>query len=318
MSLVSDTVTHFFYWFEWWLLANLCGLLITQYWLSPGVFLNRSEVSHAWRKSSHTLFILFLINSLAIFFLDLIRLTGEPLSDVLAHGYAVFSTSFYGSMLTLKLFALILLASVIVSHSNHRSNLAWVAAVIAIVLLSFSMSATSHAANQGIFNTKQLVHCLHLLSVLVWVGPILAFHHQLAPLLSPNTAHKKDAINCITRLSKLASISFGITLVTGITLAWYLIVEFTALTDTIYGQRFSIKILFVIGMLWVAFKNRQIVLSKLIIKEESNEFNLHNIVQFKRYIAIDRILIALVLLMASDVAHQIPPSDLSYANQLNN
>src|SRR6056297_1389049 len=170
-ELVEDVLRHGIYWLDYWFLFNLAGLIIVRVWLAPDATSALEGASPAWLRSWLLFLSLYTVNTVLVLLLDIMELTGETLAVATRSLIPVLTDSYFGDTWTVRLAMMLLLAvftlwSMLSPPGKGRA----VVAGQCLLILSFTYSATSHAANQGNFTGLQLAHWLHLLAAMAWAG----------------------------------------------------------------------------------------------------------------------------------------------------
>ncbi len=312
-GVVADTVVHFFYLLDLWLLFSLVGLLASSLWLIPATLRARQIVCQRWHRAWWMTLGLLLANSVVIFYMDISIQMEMPDAHLPAVCSSILVRTHYGQMTGLR-WAVLASLVIWVVCLRHRvpGPVAGIFALLLKSVLVFTLSATSHASSQGIVSTTLLVHWFHLVAAMIWGGVILGFCSQVNPLLSPEHLTVKQVGSAVGRMSRVATAIFLFALATGLILACSLIGEWHMLFETEYSRRMLIKLIFVALLLGVALKLRLTILPELGAMAMEPEKAPISVERLKRWLVYDRALVALILLMASDVAHQVPPVDLVY------
>lgn len=127
-------------------------------------------------------------------------MTDSGLADVPAALSLVMQHSHFGHMQWLALAGL---AGLMLS--DRLPSLAWAG----LGLLMLSRAATGHAAPSGILSLPVAIHMMHLLGMMLWLGPVLVTALCTAP-------HGDLAARQARRLSILASWALGLLAVSGV------------------------------------------------------------------------------------------------------
>lgn len=183
------------------------------------------------------------------------NILGESLTDVCLHGgaWSVLADTRFGWICCLRL-ALAVLLGLLLLTPTHR---VWPVAA-AGAFLALPAFASHAGATPGLRGDVHVISdALHLLSAGAWLGALPAF----VLLLWITHRRRKPGWNDLTikatrRLSRLAALSVGALLVTGIVNGWNLLGGPRDLWTTDYGRLIGFKIVFLAAMIGIATVNK--------------------------------------------------------------
>ena len=135
---------------------------------------------------------------------------------------------------------------------------AWVPPVAGTILLA-GFTVSSHAA--GVSSLAVLLDWVHLLAAGVWIGGLASLLLVLATA-APAVQSQLSRI-LVPRFSRLAGISLGVLILTGIYSAWVHIPALQAFTITAYGRTLLVKILLVAPLIVLGVLNRFVLRPRL-------------------------------------------------------
>jgi putative copper resistance protein D len=143
-------------------------------------------------------------------------------------------------------------------HHGSRRRLYPVAAMIAVIVIVVSLSASGHAGDNGMISTANIADSLHILGALAWGGGILAFALVILPALIRDGESSDRAVlaDSSLSLSNLAGIALALTILPGIYNAWSLVGSWHGLWTTLYGRLLVAKIILVAAMIALGAVNR--------------------------------------------------------------
>ena len=314
-GLATDVLVHFFYWLDLWLIVSLAGLLLFAFCLIPASLNSHQSIILRWRRSWGFTIGLLLVNSLMVFYIDLViqlEVPGASQPSVLS---SILAKTHHGQMAVMRFIALLVLGILSIGlWSKTPSRRIGLGALSMVGVLVFTVSATSHVANQGVLSATLLAHWLHIVAAMAWGGVILGFCTQLNPLLSPEYMTTEQVIGVVRRVSRIASFASALTIIMGLVIAFYFISDWEMWFGSEYGRRLLIKVLFVVAALGVALNLRMKIIPLLKTAGLAPEDISSTVSRLKKWFLFDRLLVALTLLMALDLAHQIPPVDLAHGS----
>jgi len=183
------------------------------------------------------------------------NILGESLADVCLHGgaWSVLADTHFGWICCLRL-ALAVSLGLLIRAPEHR---VWsiVAASAFIALPAFASHAGATPGPRG--DVHVVSDALHLLSGGAWIGGLPAF----ALLLWTTYRRRKPGWNDFTikvtrRFSRLAALSVGVLLATGVVNSWNLLGGLRDLWTTDYGRLVGFKIVLLAAMIGIATVNK--------------------------------------------------------------
>lgn len=148
------------------------------------------------------------------------------------------------------------LVLIVLSVRRLGRSLFQTTAVLGAAIVSASMTATGHVggADPGWLATSALG--IHILTVSFWIG-------ALWPLLRIIAASPQDAPRALERFSDYAVSNVALLFLSGLTVAYLQVEEFSALVTTDYGRMLLVKLALVAGVVALAAYNRRRLLPRL-------------------------------------------------------
>ena len=305
-EILEDVLRHGIYWLDYWLLFNLAGLVLIRLWLTTDSPVVAENAFNGWMRSWFVYSLSYSANSMIVLLLDIVELTGEPLSATTGSSLPMLMDSYFGVTWAVRSAIVVGLMALTVWFMYLAPGSGAAVAGLCLLMLSFTYSATSHAANQGNLTPLQLAHWLHLVAAMVWAGAILGAYQHLE-LTVKEAAGVTQLGGCLDKLSQLAALAFVPVLAGGLYTAWSLMAGRLDLLSEPYSQRLAVKLLLVAGMLVVAVRLRVNYIPAM----KNGELEAPGAIEkVQKVLSVDRALVAMVLLLASGLTHQIPPVDL--------
>jgi putative copper export protein len=288
-----------------WALFMFSGLLIARIWLAPQEAFALPELAARWRQM---LLESYALIAFAGVMLLLVR-TGEmdegTLAKVVSDLPLVLTKTHFGAVWSVHLVVLLMLWAGVTVLMPARPSRAWGAAMVAATLvLAFTYSASSHAADGGDFTLAELSDWAHVVATSAWGGGILV----CVVLILPQLRARADlAATVAGRLSALSAAALLLVLATGLYGATRQLPAWDTLLATDYGRILSVK-LGLVGVLTVigAF-NRYVVVARL--RRVGSGAPLDAAAPARllfRTLAVDAVFVALALMMAAILIQNEP------------
>lgn len=207
---------------------------------------------------------------------------------------------------------------------------------LAVAVVSFTRSATSHAGGHGDYTLAVWADVLHLLSVGAWVGTLIAMSVAVFPRLRESSRSGRAAVvDVFSRLSTLSGIALLIIVVTGIYNADKGLGHPSALWQSRYGLILIAKLILVGLMVCIGAYNRYVKLPRLqkwagqggatrhllprlpgfprVVARAVNASDPNPVRGCARAVAAETLLALGALLAAALLHHTIPPADIPHS-----
>jgi len=249
--------------------AVLIGLLFAQRWLAAPVFspvLPQLRNIVTRRELLASLALLGLAHLVKPWFVASSMSGSSNFHENLLLVPSILSSTHEGKLWWLGSFAILMLTSLIARF--HRGVWQWFV-IGAICLLAFIKAGSGHAADEGDFTLTEMLQTVHILATATWAGPILMSGFVVLPNLvrtiSPALIWEYGG-----RLSRVATYSIGIIIVTGIYSSdKELSGTFSGLWMSTWGRILIAKITFVLLALTLGAVSRYLYLRNESTKERS-------------------------------------------------
>ena len=212
----------------------------------------------------------------------------------------VMTQSHFGVMWTVGVAAGIAALAMAFTQAGGRTacSTSTVLLAVALVVMAFAHAGTTHAVDAGDFSVAMFVHTVHLLSTALWAGVVIVAAWPLRRLLF---ATRHSAIQCSTRLSRLAALAFLVAIGTGVANAYRGLGGSVApLTSSLWGWVLTVKVLTVACVVAIGAINR-FVNTKRIRQGDPGALS-----AFSRWLAPEAYLMIVVLMLASVLGHSMP------------
>ncbi len=284
IEYLHEHAAHLALWFSILSLSGFVGSLSLGY-LAGTIDVHAFPGFDAWLRASRLRFAwAFGASLLIVLVVDVLEMTGKGFTDAIAMIPHLLVSSRYGWIWLLKVFAsagLCLLA--FAAPARPGTRLAFVVSLLVVV--AFTFSATSHSANDGVLSLTSLVHVVHVTTIVQWAGAIVVF--------AAIAARFDEALLLVVvrRYSRYLMWVGAIAVVSGLVLATSMLNHIEDLWVSSYGQVLLGKLTLVAGLLGLAIAIRA-------YQAPSTRAKL---------VKLDGLLIWLVLLVATQLAHVPPP-----------
>jgi copper resistance protein D len=182
---------------------------------------------------------------------------------------------------------MVALGLVVVGHRTARLPLA-----AAMIVMAFAHAGATHAADAGDFSAAELVHMVHLLATAGWAGVVICAALPLRASLAVSAA---DSLANMRRLSRVATFSFAIAIVTGLANAYRgLGGSLAPLTTSLWGVLLLVKLVLVTAAVAIGGVNRLVHMKHFASGA------------FMNWLTIEACLMIGVLVAAAVLGHSIP------------
>jgi copper resistance protein D len=272
----------------------------------------------------------FAITSLALMWWRSTTLSGEHAIRALAMLPIIMTQTHVGHIWLIRIATVV--SAVVLWTAARRDpmrNGLWWMIFLAAAILAFTRSATGHAADSGDFTLKEWVDWIHLMAASVWAGSVLVVLLAVFPELAKLEASASKFISHFAnRFSQSSGIALGVVLVAGAYNAWLRLGSFSALLETPYGRTLDVKVLLVGLAIVLGSINRFIHVRRIRVWAGTSLVNspLENngaqseqymlVKRFRRTVRVEGAVLLAVLLAASVLLQQMPPSmSMNMANK---
>jgi putative copper export protein len=187
------------------------------------------------------------------------EMSGEPFMSAFTEVPTVLLKTHAGTVWLIRAACLVLSGLLIViGRRQQRSRAVLILLALLCAAMSFTESASGHAADKGDFTVSEFVDWLHLLASSVWAGGLFVLSLLVLPGLRPAGGASVDHFvgSLITRFSRLAGLSAFIVVMTASYNAWQYVGSLTAAVRTIYGLTVTVKVALLFLLLLLAAFHR--------------------------------------------------------------
>lgn len=311
------------------LLATVAGAVLSDLWIlpsdatmAPQALLTQMH-NALWRVVIACVVLLAVVVA-AELLLRTANMSELPLGQAYTEIDTVLFRTHYGFLWLVRAGSLLGLAvAPLVYWRNPASRIASGCALLILIIIVTSFSASGHAGDDGVLSTATIANSLHILGALLWGGGIIAFTFFLLPPLSRGRESTRTLLAVAgLRLSSLAGIGLGLTILPGIYNAWRLVGSWHGLWTSLYGQLLVAKIILIVGMIGLGAIHRYRYVPSLQVHAGrprptslipfSGFLGLVEgdtlITRFRRSLLLEALLLVAVLTMAATLSQQIPPA----------
>lgn len=279
---------------------------------APGTF-----TRPAWHLLAICLGILTL-SSLGILTERTMLMSGSPLQAVPALLPLVLLKTHFGTVWLIRAGALLWLWIAWTAGRRTQGRLMAVLMLIGTLVLAVSRSVSSHAADQGDFTLPELMNWMHLVSVSVWGGTLLAMSVAFFPSLGPNALFSRaELADLARRLSGTATVALIVVLITGVYNAWIEVHGIRPLWESTYGRLLLFKLALTLVMIILGASNRLRHVPRMRLWAEQAPDAGHDRDvsaatpwhRLQRTIDAESVLMLMILTVTAFLLHAMPPRD---------
>ena len=286
-------------------LAIVIGASAIGAWLLPSDR-HRPMLAPALRLLLDIALPVLLTSSLALLWLRTAAMADVPVADAGTYLWRVINHSQFGTIWLWRL-AAIFTASVI---WFGRTRSAWgttgfILMLAAGMVVAFTISATSHAGDDGLLTLDNALNTLHVCAGVTWGGAVIGYWVMLRRMA--RYRFEEDIAASATRLSTLATIALIAVLPSGIYNAWEHIPEVADLWNSTYGNTLLLKLIFVGIMMTIGALNRLRIIPEMLMAIRTGTSHGRPESLFYRALSVDMIVFAVIVACAAALGLQGPP-----------
>lgn len=244
-------------------LTTAAGAVLSDLWLLPSPpagtlqpLLTQTR-NTLWRVVAACVMLL-VVAMAAELLLRTANMSGLPLTEAYTEIRTVLFKTHYGFLWLWRAGALLGLAVTTLFYwRNAASRIGLGSALLILIIIVTCLSASGHAGDDGMLSVANVANSLHILGAMMWGGGIIAFTFFIMPLLTRGREPDRVLLAAASlRLSTLAGIGLGLTILPGIYNAWHLVGSWHGLWTTRYGQLLITKIMLITGMIGLGAVHR--------------------------------------------------------------
>ena len=224
----------------------------------------------------------------------------------------------YGTVMVVRLLALLALVPAVIAAARlardpdlARKPLVLAGLAIPSAVLAATPALGGHASTQHPIWLLTTSDILHVISMSVWVGGLVALV-LLLPVATRGIGAARERtgvlVDFLLRFSTVALIAVVVIAVSGTIQAIVEVNSFPALIDTAFGRAVLIKIILFGGLIWLGAKNRRRVIPALVERREGGETPGAPGVRARRNLRIEVVLVMAVLAVTAALVSYPPPT----------
>lgn len=295
---------------DFWALFACVGFLVTRLWLLPASVWADPVVARRWHRLFGFGLAAVTVTGMALFVIRVMEMGSSSFMDSLPLLPQVLQQTHFGHAWGLHLVALAALwfGWGLSRRLSSEGGMGFMLA--AMLLLAFTYSASSHAADQGDFKPSEFIDWLHVLAASTWGGGILGTLLFIFPALRQQSdqQHGQIMADAAARLSTLSAFALMAVFLTGLLNAVFRLGNFDTLITTGYGRILSAKLLLVALMALIGAINRLLLVPKVQQQATTGAKGNHAVGQLRLSLRIDSALVLLVLVAAAFLIQGMPPA----------
>jgi len=242
--------------------ALACGAAITRIGLLPNLGVPAAAATRTTLRILGLAILVLAVTGLTTLWLRSAAMGEVGLADAWPLVPKVITHSQFGHLWLLRVIGWSMLAAAWGRMCRHELAGSWLSAGGA-VLIVFSLSASGHAGDDGIWTTRAFVNALHIAGGCAWGGTVAVY---AAAVLSGLVAgvQRPEIARTATRLSTIAAAALAVVLATGVYNAWQHLDTPGQLWTTVYGRVLLAKLTFVAIMIAIGAANRFVIVPAII------------------------------------------------------
>lgn len=297
---------------DFWALFGCIGLLVARVVLLPAAAFGLPEFAARWQRLLGLALAMLTVTGVLVPLARVMEMGGDTLATAAAMLPAVLQQTHFGHVWVLHLVGLLLLWISWFGASRDAGRGSATVMMSAAVLVAWTYSATSHAADHGDFSRVQLSDWMHIIAASLWGGGILGAG-MLLPTLSKLAAGQRLLIGqLVGRLSLLSTVALVLVLASGVYNATTRIDSIEQLLQSSYGHVLTVKLMLVAAMVVIGTLNRFILVpATLRWAAGQNDAGDRPVRRLIAAIRVDVVCVLLVLCAAALLIQSMPPSSMS-------
>lgn len=273
----------------------LWGLLVARFWLVPPAAWAEPLLVARWTRVLQECLTLLIFAGVALLFARTAEMNDASPTPLVLDVLVVLAKTHFGLVWCVHLAALGALWAGCRAYLK-TADARWAALMaLALLLIAFTYSASSHAADLGDFTLAELNDLVHVVATATWGGAIFASAFILFPTLRGREAELAEVA---VRLSRLSAITLAFVLATGVYNSSLQLRSLAALTATDYGRILTAK-LAIVGTLMVIGAVNRVVISARIERRAVEQTVSQPLQLVSRTLAVDAVLVVLAIVMAA-------------------
>jgi len=282
-------------------LSSVVGTVICLYWTVCPVCISGEASDNTCFDRCLRLFYICLaglsISSAGMLFQRTMEMAGVGIADSIEFLPVVLLQSHYGTMWIVRIGSIVIAWCICLLGRKHLdSGLIIVMLLLACAAISFSRSASSHAADYGDLSLQQLADWLHLMAACAWGGALMSMSLMLSPAgIAENPEQQHTVAGMADKFYAFFGPVFAILIATGLYSAWVEVRSWEALFSTVYGRLLAVKLLILAGLTF-----------RYIAPPRKGKDEAAYAVGFIRRTRIEAFLILSILLCVALFTHEIP------------
>lgn len=224
----------------------------------------------------------------------------------------------YGTVMVLRSLAWlalipVLLGSVRLFRDPERlgNPLVFLGIAIPAAFLAVTPALAGHASTQHPIWLLTISDILHVGSMSVWVGGLVALVLVL-PVVTRGLAEVAERsrvlVDFLLRFSTVALVSVTVIAISGTVQAIVEVNSFPALVDSAFGRAVLIKIVLFAGLIWLGAHNRRRIIPALVERREGREGPGRPGILARRNLRIEVVLVTIVLAVTAALVSYPPPT----------
>ncbi|WP_250532567.1 CopD family protein [Caballeronia sp. AZ10_KS36] len=281
--------------------AALVGALLCDRWLLRSASHWQADVGKRLMLAARLACLASLLFSTAAFWIHCALMSESTLAEAgpavymmlreTGYGHAWFAAGLLG-------FGALVLLSLPPTTRARRMPVAW----LCIAGVALARSNTGHSVDAGFFSLRVWADWIHLLSISVWVGLVIATSYVVAPrLVSAEETDRENGASFIQTLSDTATVSLVVLFATGAYNGWRSIGSPAGFIASAYGQILLLKLGLVLLAAALGGHNRFFAMPQLLASLHGGSLRQVALAlkRFSRVLHLESIVLVTVLIAAA-------------------
>jgi putative copper export protein len=237
-------------------------------------------------------------------------MTMTPLNEVFSVFPLFLLKTKYGVISLIRV--LLLVAIILLLFYRLKNNQKWVSFVTLLFSLFVvtTLTMTGHQGTKGYVSLPFFLDLTHFIVITLWIGSLFYIRYCYSFLIKGASINLWNIfLNLINRFSKMATISVGIVVITGLALSLFNFDSFSKVISTQYGIVLLVKTFFVATILLFGALNKFFIIPYLNNNTEHAWIKLTALRNRLHMFMTTEVVLGLIILLATSVLTHLSPGN---------